>query len=115
MGAKKINTFNLMVATPVSGTAVATSASQYIANLDNLFIQVRFSGTMTGTLVVQCSTDNILWDDLVFTPALAQPAGASLGYAIDLTQLASYYFRIQYTNASGAGTLTVNYNAKDLN
>lgn len=115
MGSKKTNQFQLLAAVPTSGTAVVTSASQNINNLDNLFLQVRFVGTSTGTLTVQASADNILWDDFVFTPALAQPAGSNLGYGVSLNQVAAGWFRVQYTNASGSGTLTVNYFVKDLN
>lgn len=76
---------------------------------------MRFVGTSTGTLTVQVSADNILWDDLVITPALAQPAGSNLGYGVNLTQLAAGYFRIMYVNVSGTGILTCNFFAKDLN
>lgn len=115
MGAKKINKFQLLDAEALAGTATVTSDSQNINNLDNIFIQVRFTGTSTGTLTVQASADNEEWDDLVFSPALTQPTGSALGYAIDLTQLAAGWFRIQYVNASGTGTLSVSFFAKDLN
>lgn len=115
MGAKKINQHVLLDAVATSGTAVVTSASQNINNLDNLFLQIRFTGTSTGTLVVQASADNVLWDDFVFSPALTQPAGSSIGYGVSLNQIPAGWFRVQYTNASGAGVLTVNYFIKDVN
>ncbi len=115
MGSKKINKHLLLDAEVTTGTSTVTSDSQNINNLDNLFLQVRFVGTSAGTLTVQASADNVLWDDLVFSPALAQPAGSSIGYAVNITQLAAGYFRVSYTNATGSGTLTVAYFGKDLN
>ncbi len=115
MGSKKTNRYRLLEAAALSGTATVTSASQNINNLDNLFIQVRFVGTMTGTFTVQASADNVLWDDFVFTPALSQPAGSDAAFAISLNQIPAGWFRVLYTNASGTGTLTVVYFVKDVN
>lgn len=115
MGAKRTNRFTLMNAVALSATNTVNSATQTIENVDNIFIQIRFAGTMTGTLKVQASVDGILWDDFVFSPALAQPAGSALAYAISLNQIPAAFFRITYTNVSGTGTLTASFFSKDLN
>lgn len=115
MGFKKINQYKLLDAVAVSGTNTVTSASQNINNLDNLFLQIRFVGTMTGTLTVRASADNVLWDDFVFTTPLSQPAGSDIGYGISMNQIPAGWFKVRYVNASGSGTLTINYFVKDLN
>lgn len=106
---------NLFKATAVSGTTVYTSPTFNAAILDNIGIQIAFAGTMTGTLVVQCSIDNVNFIPLTFTPALAQPSGSNLSYLINLNQLPFPYLQVSYTNASGSGTLTAYLSAKDLN
>ncbi len=99
----------------VSSTNVYTSATQAVANKDNLGLQVSFTGTMVGTLTVKCSIDNVNFDALTFSPVLTQPSGSNLRYLINLNQLPFPYFIVEYTNASGSGTLTVFFSAKDLN
>jgi hypothetical protein len=115
MGFKKINQFKLLDAAAVSGTATTTSSSQSVANFDNVFLQVRFAGTMAGTLTVQQSADGVLWDDTVFSPVLAQPSGSALAYSISMSMICSQYLRISYVNSSGSGTLSVTLFSKDLN
>ncbi len=115
MGAKKTNQFKLLNAAAISGTATVTSAIQNFNNLDNLFIQIRFTGTPTGTFSVEGSADGIIFDTFVFTPALTQPSGGALAYGINMNQIPAGWFRVVYTNSSGSGTLSVIYFAKDLN
>lgn len=107
--------FHLMSAVAVSGTATATSQTFNAANLDNLGLQVTFTGTMTGTLTVVCSIDNVNYDALTFNPVLVQPAGSAIRYLINLNQLPFPYMRVVYANASGSGTLDVYLSAKDVN
>jgi hypothetical protein len=99
----------------VTGTNTYTSNVFNAANLDNIGLQVEFTGTMAGTLTVNCSIDNKVYIPLTFNPVLSQPAGSNLSYLIDLNQLPFPYLNIQYTNATGSGTLIVYLGAKDLN
>lgn len=102
----------------VSGTNTYNAPSPQpfnAANLDNLGLQVTFTGTMAGTLSVMCSIDGKNYQSLTFSPVLSQPAGSNLSYLIDLNQLPFPYLQIQYINASGSGTLIVYLSAKDLN
>jgi hypothetical protein len=99
----------------VSSTNTYTSETFNCADFDNIGLQVEFVGTMTGTLVVNCSIDNANWTSLTFNPALSQPAGSSLTYLIDLNQLPFPYLQLSYTNSSGSGTLAVFVSGKDLN
>jgi hypothetical protein len=105
----------LMNAVAISSTLTVTSATFNANNVDNIGIQVSFTGTPTGTLAVQCSIDNVNFLPLTFNPVLSQPAGSPLSYLIDLTQVAFPYLNVSYTNASGSGTLTVYLSAKDVN
>ncbi len=106
--------FTQMNAVPVSGTTVYTSPSTDINQLHNVGLDIRFVGTMAGTLEVQCSNDDKTYSALTFSPVLTQPSGSNLNYLVDLNQVPFRYVRIQYTNASGSGTLTSLFSAKDL-
>ena len=115
MGSKRINHHKLMDAVSVTGTNTYSSIVQDINNLDNLFIGVVFVGTMTGTLTVLASADDVIYDTFVFDPVLTQPTGAGLQYSIAMNQVPAGWLKINYVNASGSGTLTVNFFAKDIN
>ncbi len=106
--------FTQMNAVAVSSTTVYTSPSTDINQLHNIGLDIRFTGTMVGTLTVQCSNDNSVFTALTFNPVLTQPSGSNLNYLVDLNQVPFRYVRIQYTNASGSGTLTSLLTAKDL-
>lgn len=108
------NFYTQFDAQAVSGTTVYTSAVSNILSQHNIGLDIRFTGTMTGTLAVQCSNDGIVFTSLTFSPALSQPAGSSLNYLIDLNQVPFYYLQVVYTNASGSGTLTSILTSKDL-
>ncbi len=101
-------------ATAVSSTTTYHSASTDINQLANIGLDVRFAGTMAGTLTVECSNDNITFTALTFNPAISQPAGSNLNLLIDLNQVPFRYVRTSYVNASGSGTLTSLLSAKDL-
>lgn len=105
----------LMDAVALSDTNTVTSDTFNANQLDNIGLQISFSGDMTGTLSVNCSIDNENFEALTFSPALAQPAGSDLSYLVDLNQVPFPYLQISYTNDSGSGTLTVYLSAKDLN
>lgn len=124
MGATRFNLFTQFNAQAVSSTTAYHSAATNINQQHNIGIQVRFVGTMVGTLTVECSNGNVAgdpdpnatlpWDVLTFDPALAQPAGSAVSYLIDLNQVPFKYIRITYVNASGSGTLTSILSSKDL-
>ncbi len=86
-----------------------------ISKMDNQGLEVTYTGTPTGTISVMVSNSGINFYALTFNPVLTQPAGGAGGYAINLNQLPFKYMMIQYVNASGAGTLTVYGQQKDLN
>ena len=83
--------------------------------MDNLGIEVTWTGTPTGTISVLCSDSGINFYALTFNPALMQPSGGAGGYLINLNQLPFKYILLQYVNSSGTGVLTSYCQNKDLN
>jgi hypothetical protein len=98
----------------VSGTATVTSGTTTITRYHNLGLQITFTGTMTGTLSVNCSNDNINFAPLTFSPTLTQPTGSGLTYLVNMNQVPFAYLQVSYTNSSGSGTLTSLLLIKDL-
>lgn len=86
-----------------------------ISRIDNMGLEITWSGTPNGTLSVMVSNSGINFYALTFNPVLAQPAGSAGGYAINLNQLPFKYVMLQYTNSSSTGTLTAYAQIKDLN
>ena len=86
-----------------------------ISRIDNMGLEITWTGTPTGTLSVMVSNSGINFYALTFNPALTQPAGSAGGYAIDLNQLPFKYVMLQYTNSSGSGTISTYGQIKDLN
>ena len=83
--------------------------------MDNVGLEVAWSGTPTGTLSVLVSNSGINWSALTFSPPIGQPAGSAAMETIDLNQLPFKYLMLQYVNSSGSGTLTVYAQLRDLN
>lgn len=108
----------------MTGTSVITSGTVEIINLDNVFVQLDFTGTPTGTFAVQVSSDhsedaqgNILvaghWISLILSPAPVA-SGSADDIGIDLNQLGASYLRVVYTNISGTGVLNGFVSGKGL-
>lgn len=85
------------------------------SRIDDINLEVTFTGTPTGVIEVLVSNSGANFYALTFTPVLTQPAGAGGGYDINLTQLSSKYIMLRYTNTSGTGSLTVYGQFQDLN
>lgn len=103
----------------VNGAMASTNTiySQIIdlSRMDNVGLEVTYTGTPTGTFQVMVSNSGINFYALTFNPALAQPAGSAGGYAVNMNQLPFRYIMLQYTNTSGTGVLTVYGHQGDLN
>lgn len=99
----------------MTGTDVITSNPTNIQNLDNIGLQIAWTGTAIGVIEIQCSIDGVTFMDLSFGPPIAQPAGVDGGYLVNLTELPYPLIRVKYTNASGTGTLSAWICGKDLN
>lgn len=102
-----------------SGTMASTNTiySQIIcvANMDNIGIEVNWTGTPTGTLTVQVSNSGTNFTALTFSPTITQPAGTAATIGLNINQLPFRYLLLQYVNTSGSGVLTAVAQVKDLN
>ena len=105
-------------------TASITSAVTNIEYLDNIWIQLNFTGTPTGTFAVQVSGDysqgtggTVLnagnWTDLTLSTSPVASGAASTIF-IDMNQISAPWIRVVYTKTSGTGTLNAFIGAKML-
>jgi hypothetical protein len=122
---KRLRQFQCMTNVAVSGTATYTSTVVEIENLDNVYLQLESSGTMTGSYTVQVSNDynqdnqgNVInagqWVTLTLSPSPTVAAGSPSPIGIDCNQLGAPFLRVQYTNASGTGTVNAYVSGKML-
>lgn len=91
-----------------SGSLAAdyTSSTINILYLDNIGIQLVWTGTPTGTFIIQVSNDNTTWGTLSPTsPSTISAGGSASDAEISLNQLPWKYLRVKYTRSSGTGTL----------
>jgi uncharacterized membrane protein len=99
----------------MSGTSTIYTNILDLTLMDNIGLEVTWTGTPTGTLQLMGSNSGAAFYALTFSPVLGQPAGASGGYLIDVVQYPFTYFMIEYTNVSGTGAVTAWLTARDLN
>lgn len=104
-----------LLAGVMTGTSTIYSNIIEQSRMDNIGLEVTWTGTPTGTFSVLVSNSGINFYPLTFNPVLGQPAGSASGYAVNLNQIPFKYVMLQYVNASGTGTLTVYGQNKDLN
>ena len=83
-----------------------TSATVDVRYLDNISIQLNFTGTPTGTFAVKGSVDNSTFTalNLSETPSATGSAATLL---LDLNQLSVPYINVIYMATSGTGSLDV--------
>lgn len=99
----------------MASTDVIYSQIIEISRMDNIGLEVTWTGTPTGLFEIMVSNSGINFYALTFNPVLTQPAGSAGGYAVDVNQLSFKYIMLQYTNTSGSGDLSVYGQYKDLN
>ena len=99
-----------------------TSDPTNIQFLDNVSMQLNFTGTPTGTFTVQGSLDYQQtspfakaaignWIDITL-PTTPAAAGSANQILIDMNQLSFPWIRVKYTASSGSGTLNAYISAK---
>ena len=99
-----------------------TSPVTNVQFLDNVGVQLNFTGTPVGTFAVQCSADYAQdsqgvvinagnWISLPLTPTPTAAGSADQIY-LDLNQLSGPWMRVVYTAGSGSGTLNMYVTAK---
>lgn len=84
---------------------ITQSPGTNIQYLDNISVQLTWSGTPTGTFAIQGSLDKVNWIALSLSPTPGA-AGAAGSILLDLNQLSFPWIRITYTASSGSGTLS---------
>ncbi len=95
--------------------ASITSQVTNIQFLDNIGVQLNFTGSPVGTFAVQISADHAQdaegnvtvagnWIALTLSPAPVA-SGSSNSIYIDMQQLSAPWIRVVYTKTSGTGTL----------
>jgi hypothetical protein len=99
----------------MASTNVIYSQIIDVSKMDNIGLDVDWTGTAHGTLEVMESATGAKFHAVTFNPPLGQPTGTSSGYGVSLTPFPWKYIMLRYTNASGSGTLTVTGQMKDLN
>jgi hypothetical protein len=104
-----------VVAGAMASTNTIYSNIVDLSRMDNVGLEVTWTGTPTGTFQVLGSNSGQYFYALTFDPALSQPAGSAGGYLIDLSGYPFKYILLEYTNSSGSGSLYVYGQNKDLN
>lgn len=99
----------------MTGTGTIYSQIIDVSRMDNIGLEVFWTGTAVGVFSVHGSDSGINFPSITFDPPLAQPAGASGEYLVDLNQFPWKYLMLQYVNTSGTGVLNVYCQLKDLN
>ena len=96
------------IAGVMSSTNVVYTNILGIRQMDNVGIEINWTGTPTGTLQVMVSNSGIQgnFHALTYSPPLAQPAGSAGGYVIANMAVPFQYLYLLYTNATGSGTIT---------
>lgn len=108
----------------MTGTNTLTSSVVDISTLDNIGVQMNFTGTPTGTFAVEVSADyrqdflgNVLVVGNWIPVALSTPpvaSGSAGNIYVDLLPLSAPYLRVQYTNTAGSGVLNVFVTGKTI-
>lgn len=104
----------------MTGTSVITSQITNIRGMDNVFYDIQFSGSPTGTFSVQVSSsyDPITNPNAIFIPLVLSPvpvaSGSSGVIGIDINQEGAQWIKLVYTNTSGTGTLNAYISAKAI-
>lgn len=109
----------------MTGVAAITSEVIVISFMDNVGIQLIWTGTAVGTFAVQVSnnyhktepggavSNSGTWTTIPLDPAIAA-AGSADNAFIDLNQMGACAVRVVYTNSSGTGVLNGYVSAKAL-
>lgn len=122
-GKNYLSPFQAMQTSQDMSQATLTSNVIDIRYLDDIAIQLIFTGTPTGTFAVQGSLNysstplapavSGTWTSLVLSPSPVA-SGAADNILINLVQLAFPYIRIVYTKTGGTGTLSAYVSGKSI-
>jgi len=93
--------------------ASLTSSIISIQRIDNVAVQLTWTGNAVGTFAVQVSNDQSGWSalDTSGAPSISGTAGTIM---LDLNLTSAPYLRVVYTRTSGTGALTVIVSGKGI-
>lgn len=133
MAARKNTLLKYQTITNASMASNVTSAVTSIQFLDNVGLQLNFSGSPVGSFQAQVSADyaqddygNVTnpgtWTPIILTyyngttvvQGISVPTTQGSPIYLDLNQLSAPYLRVVYTAGSGSGTLNALITAKML-
>lgn len=97
-----------------SGIINSAVGDSSVSFLDNIGFQFIWTGTPAGTIQVMASIDGVIFDALVFSPTISQPAGSSGHGLANVNQFPYKWIKVTYTASSGTGSLTVWLAAKEI-
>ena len=97
-------TYNSLVNGAMTGNL--TSEITDIRWLDNMVIYIVWTGTPTGTFVIETSPDRTTWYPLNLYP-IPTATGVEGNHRIHMQQLPDPYIRARYTFTSGSGTANI--------
>jgi hypothetical protein len=126
MSGRKNNLSSFQIIPTQSGASTITSRATNIQFLDNIGIQINFTGTLSGTIAVQVSADyaqNTVGSSNVSSPgnwipvptlsAIIASSEPSSVY-FDINQISSPYIQAVWTPTSGTGNITAIITAKQI-
>lgn len=106
------NAVNDVPGQAVSGASVYRGVKTDMRHLPDASLHFTWSGTPTGTIIVQVSNhpnpsdlNDTNWLTLTLAAPITQPAGSASGDYCDLAALPFRWARPKYTNAGGSGSL----------
>ena len=99
-----VSTGSLSAAKTLAGVAGNTvgTAVDFGSGHSNFTVMCVSTGTITGTVTLELSLDNVNWASSTITVTLAGAAGSQAGYSIGRP---ARYARASLTGAGGTGTL----------
>jgi hypothetical protein len=114
MGRHVLPKFQIITDGDMSTTSITSTVSN-IEYIDNIGIQLIWTGSPTGTVAVQVSVNHAqdaygnvtvagTWTQLVFSSD-ASPAGSASNFYYNAVSIAAPWIRVVYTKGSGTGTL----------
>lgn len=84
--------------------ASITSKVQDVKFIDNVSIELAWTGAPVGTLAIYESLTGVNFGDPLQIP-INNPNGSAKSVVLDLNQLSGFWVKIVYTKTSGTGTL----------
>jgi len=109
-GKKVLEPYLLVSAGNMSADII--SASFNVKNINDIGMQLVFTGSPTGSFFVQASVDGNTWGSITTSPASISAAGAGGNHEIDLEGYSFPYIRLFYDFTSGTGSLNVYISGK---